>query len=28
MKAFAGNDALKVNAKEACKLKNIVFKVV
>ena len=25
---FAGNDALKVNAKEACKLKNIVFKVV
>ena len=25
---FAGNDALKVNVKEACKLKNIVFKVV
>ena len=25
---FAGDDALKVNAKEACKLKNIVFKVV
>jgi adenine-specific DNA-methyltransferase len=25
---FARNDALKVNAKEACKLKNIVFKVV
>lgn len=25
---FASNDALKVNAKEACKLKNIVFKVV
>ena len=25
---FAGNDALKVNAKEACKLKNFVFKVV
>ena len=25
---FAGNDALKVNAKEACKLKNIIFKVV
>jgi len=25
---FAGNDALIVNAKEACRLKNIVFKVV
>ena len=25
---FAGNDALKVNAKEACKLKNVMFKVV